>query len=96
MNLGRAIRAVRQLRGMSQADLAVGADVSSSHISQIEAGKRDPSVGLVSRIASTLGITTSVLMLIATDQDDFPADKREIGEALAELVRRELYDIFSS
>ena len=52
--LGEAISLRRKRLGMSQEELADNAGVDRSFISSIERGKRNPSFGLVARIASGL------------------------------------------
>ncbi|MFF3941686.1 helix-turn-helix domain-containing protein [Streptomyces phaeofaciens] len=52
--IGARIRRLRAARGLSQSDLA-GADLSTSYISLIEAGKRIPSPRALELIASRLG-----------------------------------------
>lgn len=46
----------RGQRGLSQLDLALGADVSSRHISFLETGSSSPSAEMVMRLAATLGV----------------------------------------
>jgi transcriptional regulator with XRE-family HTH domain len=52
--LGKVVAARRKRLGMSQEDLAKESDVDRAFISKIEGGKRNPSFGLVSDIASGL------------------------------------------
>lgn len=58
--LGQAIRETRIARGLSQEQVAHGADLHSTWISHIEAG-RNPSWGTVRRIAAALGVEVSDL-----------------------------------
>jgi len=46
----------RGQRGLSQLDLALVADVSSRHISFLETGRSSPSVAMVLRLATALGV----------------------------------------
>ena len=50
------LRSVRLLKGHSQQTLAVHSGVSQKHISHIEQGKADPTVGTLSRIAAVLRV----------------------------------------
>ena len=54
MNLGQKIRYVRELRNYSQEMLAEKCSLSSSYMSEIENGKKRPSVRTLERIAKAL------------------------------------------
>ncbi|MBF0095351.1 MAG: helix-turn-helix transcriptional regulator [Alphaproteobacteria bacterium] len=51
------VRVWREHRGMKVGDLASAAGLSQAYISQIEAGKRDGSVGAIRAIATALNVT---------------------------------------
>ncbi len=53
---GSLMRQWRRRRRLSQLDLAIGADVSSRHVSFIETGRSAPSRSMVLRLAATLGV----------------------------------------
>lgn len=57
--IGQRIRAARQAKGMSQADLAFDADISLPHISNFELGKKQLSIGTRFADAFALSITFS-------------------------------------
>lgn len=59
--LGRAIRQLRDERGLKQKELAQAADVNGTAISHLEHGRVNPSWGTVKRIAAALGVTVSEL-----------------------------------
>src|SRR5712692_184261 len=50
------LRHWRTLRGLSQLDLALAADVSSRHVSFLETGRAQPSREMVLRLATTLSV----------------------------------------
>jgi len=52
--LGSAIREIREQRGLTQAELARSADLSTSQISNIERGEFAPSVEALEKIARGL------------------------------------------
>ena len=61
--LGGAVRRIRELQGRTQAQLAAAAGPDSSGkslsfttISHVEAGRRQPSVQIMCRIANALGV----------------------------------------
>ena len=57
-----AVRVRRERRGVSSAELAKRAGVSSAFVSQIEAGKRPGSPATLRRIADALGIAVDDLV----------------------------------
>lgn len=59
--LGRAIRELREERGISQEALAHAADTHPTWISHLESGRNNPSWGTVRRIASALGVSMAAL-----------------------------------
>jgi XRE family transcriptional regulator, regulator of sulfur utilization len=67
--LGRVIREAREERGLSQEGLAALADVSRTHIGDIERGAVSVSVEVLGRIARALGARASSLLATAEAQD---------------------------
>lgn len=58
---GRHIRALRQLRGVSQEDVAYDADIHPTYLSGIERGRRNPSLKNIRAIARALNARTAEL-----------------------------------
>jgi len=54
--LGKNVRHYRKLRGMTQEELALSADMKRSYVSDMERGKRNPTVEALGRIARALAI----------------------------------------
>ncbi len=54
--VGERIRSLRKARGISQLDLALEAGVNASHISDIERGATNPSLGVLFAITKALGV----------------------------------------
>ena len=67
INLGRNIHNLRTHRGISQAKLAEIADLSITHMSNIESGTKQVSLDALFRIAQALNV--SVSQLIGDDTD---------------------------
>jgi transcriptional regulator with XRE-family HTH domain len=62
VQLGAAIRAAREARGLSLRELARRIDVSPSFVSQVELGKANPSVGTLYSLAAELGTSLGDLI----------------------------------
>jgi transcriptional regulator with XRE-family HTH domain len=61
IELGLAVRRMREQAGLSQEELAMRAEVEPSLIAGIEAGQADPTWGDARRIAAALGTTVDRL-----------------------------------
>lgn len=59
--LGRRISFLRKEKGLSQVELAADADMAKSYLSELELGKRNASVIVLSRLAAALGTTLEEL-----------------------------------
>jgi transcriptional regulator with XRE-family HTH domain len=62
-----ALKVIRERSGLSQAALGRAANVSQGHISQLEAGLKEPRPEMVRRLASALGVP--VIALVAGTPD---------------------------
>lgn len=60
--LGRNVRYYRELCGMTQEALALSADMKRSYVSDLERGKRNPSVKAIGRLAAALKIAPDLLL----------------------------------
>jgi transcriptional regulator with XRE-family HTH domain len=61
--INRALRLARVFHRMKQAELAEQLDISTSYLSEIEAGKKPPSIELLDSYARVFGIPASTFML---------------------------------
>jgi transcriptional regulator with XRE-family HTH domain len=61
--LGRNVREARKRRGISQEELAFGAGMKRSYVSDLERGTRNPSVKAIARLASALGVEPASLLI---------------------------------
>jgi len=62
VRLGRKIRELRRERGWRQIDLAAHAELSKTHINELEAGKREIGLRALERLAGALEVKISELM----------------------------------
>lgn len=60
--LGLAVREERELREWSQQQLADAAGLSAVYISEVERGRRSPSLDVLARIAAAVGLRLSELI----------------------------------
>ena len=59
---GRHIQALREETGLSQEALAAKAKLSRHYISELESGKRNPSLDVLMRLAKGLKVTLAELV----------------------------------
>lgn len=72
-----AFRTIRELAGFSQAELSRRAGISQGHISQIEAGHKQPRPRTVRRLADALGVPLGSLLSADDGAAPLPHDPGE-------------------
>jgi XRE family aerobic/anaerobic benzoate catabolism transcriptional regulator len=92
LTLGKRVREVRNLRGMTRKIVARDADVSERHLAQLEAGEGNVSIVLLRRIAAALNVRLVELFAPAVEE---PAEKRMIRRFLERLPAHRLEDVAS-
>lgn len=60
--LGNNLKRIRTEKGLSQVDIARQLDVSRGFVSNIESGKRNPTLSTLTRLAKALGVSTDELL----------------------------------
>ncbi len=60
--MGKKLRKLREARGMSQAALAKDAAISEGYLLRLEAGRQDPTLGVLERLAKALGVKVRTLL----------------------------------
>lgn len=62
VKLGKKIRELRRERGWRQIDLAAHAELSKTHVNELERGKREVGLNALERLAESLDMKISDLM----------------------------------
>ena len=91
MSLGPRLAKLREDAGLTQSALARKVRTSQSAISQIEAGERNPSYGMIQQLAEALGVTPAYL--VGADVETLtPEEEYHFRQyrSLPEEARREL------
>jgi transcriptional regulator with XRE-family HTH domain len=88
MDYGKAIRICRSAYGLTQTKLADQLKISASQLSLVEAGERQPSLGLLARASRRLEVPMPLLTLLASEPDDLedPSREAEIKEMARSLL----------
>ena len=65
---GKVLRTVRKRAGLTQEGLAHAADVDRTFVSLVERGVNQPSIRVLFRLASALGVTPTELISLTEQQ----------------------------
>jgi transcriptional regulator with XRE-family HTH domain len=60
--IGMKLKRVREAKGLSQATLAQRARITREYVNKLEAGRYDPTVGVLQRLAKALGVPVTALL----------------------------------
>lgn len=63
VRVGRSLKALRRERSLSQEALAAAAEVHQTYLSDLENGKRNPSIDILARLADALNVDVTELFL---------------------------------
>jgi transcriptional regulator with XRE-family HTH domain len=62
INVGKHIQKLRELKGISQQDLAAKCNFEKSNMSRLEAGRVNPTLSTLEKVAKALDITLPELL----------------------------------
>jgi transcriptional regulator with XRE-family HTH domain len=86
----KAFRIVRAAFGLKQSELAARMPITSSQLSLIEAGKRQPSLRVIDGLAKAVGIPAALISLLASGAEEMEkkadADISDLARALLRLL----------
>ena len=88
--LGKRVRKLRNLRGMTRKIVALESDVSERHLAQLEAGEGNISIVLLRRIAAALNVSLGELFAPEIEE---PSEKQMIQRFLERLPNHRLEDV---
>ena len=60
--LGQNMKRIRSKNGMSQGDIARALEVDRGYISNIENGKKNPTIATIQKLANALGVSADELL----------------------------------
>ena len=61
ITIGKQIQKIRELKGISQQDLAAKCNFEKSNMSRLEAGKVNSTLSTLEKVANALGVTLAEL-----------------------------------
>jgi transcriptional regulator with XRE-family HTH domain len=92
--LGRRIRYLRNIQGMTQEQLGAKADLSYKYLGSIERGEKNPSIDNLERIAQALKVELHELFSFEHETDDIRELKKKIDEMLKGVGKKEYRTIY--
>jgi transcriptional regulator with XRE-family HTH domain len=87
MNIGQGIKELRKRCGIYQKDFAKMIGISVNALCSLETNKAEPSTTTLKKIAKTLDIPLSLLLLAFISEEDFPEDKKILYPILKQLMK---------
>lgn len=92
MDIGRHVRIMREIKGLSQQGLADELGISQKKLSRIENGQVSPSLRLLEEISNNFGLTVEQLIQMGTHKllQLFTGEKHEKATGHGEI--KELYE----
>lgn len=96
--IARNLRALRESHGLTREQLAATTNVDAQMIKRIEAGRANPALVVLSRLAAAMTISLSVMLAadagaseltFVTDRETEAFEAEEVGETLGALRRRQ-------
>jgi transcriptional regulator with XRE-family HTH domain len=88
--LGRRIKHLRQLRGLTQEQLAERMDINAKYLSSIERGRENPTLDLFVRLAAALQVDLYELFQFTPGMESPARLQRKIAGLITEIRLEEL------
>ena len=85
--LSRALKLTREFHNISQAELVERLGISKSHLSELESGKKSPSIELLQKYAKVFDVPASTLLVLAERLDgDIPVRQKTKVEKILRFL----------
>jgi transcriptional regulator with XRE-family HTH domain len=94
MDLGNAIKNIRQQKGIKQNSLAEKSGISQTYLSQIENNAKEPNISTLKNICEHLKVPLPVLFFLAIDSNDISPEKRNAFKHLAPSINSMITEFF--
>jgi len=94
MNLGNAIKHLRQQKEIKQNSLAEKSGITQTYLSQIENNVKEPNISTLKVICQNLNVPLPVLFFLAIDSNDIAPEKRSAFKHLAPSINSMVTEFF--
>lgn len=88
LSLGKAIRIIREAKGISLGSLANQAELSVPYMSLLESDKRNPSIDVIHRLSNALDIPSETFILICTSKRSDLNSNNESANRVIEILKK--------
>lgn len=87
--INEVLRLLRIFHGYKSIELAKKIGISQSYLSEIENGKKDPSLEILKKYSETFKIKVSTLLLFSEEleKDEEKSIKKDIGKKMIKLLQ---------
>lgn len=96
MELGKAIKALRKKKDLSQGEFSNRIGITQSYLSGIEKGHKKPSIEVVESIAKSIGVPLAVLFWFTLEEKDVQPDKLEAYNMIKPSVDKLVFSMFAN
>lgn len=96
MDLGSAIKNIRQQKGIKQNSLAEMSDITQTYLSQIENNVKEPNLSTLRVISEKLGMPLPILFFMSLDINDIKPEKRSAFNHLAPSIKSMIAEFFTN
>lgn len=94
MNIGKALKETRIKADLRQKIVAEKTGITASYISQVESGKKNPSIEIIEKLCKLYKIPVAIIMWKAIDVKDVIPSKRETFSTLSPTINDMINRIF--
>lgn len=91
--LGDTLRRLRGIYGYSAREMSALLGISNSYLSEIEHGKKQPSIEMLAKYSDVFGIRVSSLLRFSESYEG--AEKRGAGQEFITTLMSRLIDLYS-
>lgn len=88
MSIGEILKEVRQSKKLTQMEVSKRARVSQTFLSQLEAGIKNPSKGMLKKLCDLYGVPPIIVLWKGASEDDVQKGKLGAFRKLKPLVDR--------
>jgi transcriptional regulator with XRE-family HTH domain len=78
MNIGEALKTIREKRSLTQVEVAKKLKVTQAHVSRIENGKSQPGKAILSKMCKLYKVPPSIPMIMAMEEVDVPKSNAKL------------------
>lgn len=95
MDLGKAIKALRERKNVRQQTLASQCQISQTYLSQIENNQKEPNLSILKIIAENLKVPLPIIFFLSLDKADIKPDKLTAFEMLEPSIKSLISEFFT-